>query len=103
MLTTERQLTTRVSQLSIEENYTNLDIDEHEVVNPNNGYTFRYPQRILESPSQNKAVGIRRLDIIPTTHVLLFEILISKNIAGDTRLKIDLQIMSNNTLFEILS
>ena len=105
MLTTEHQLTTRVSELSIEENYTNLDIEEYEKdltnVNKNNGYTFRYPQRWLESPSQNKAVGIRRLDITPTSHVLSLEIVIQNAYSLD--IQIDLQIMSNNTLFEILS
>ena len=110
MLTTERQLTTRVSELSIEENYTNLDIEEYEKdltnVNKNNGYTFRYPQRWLESPSQNKAVGIRRLDIIPTTHVLSlkFSPLNPVNDDEDPDPEIlNIEIMTSNTLFEILS
>ena len=107
MFKTENQFSTTASQLPVEENYTNLDIDQYEVVNPGVGYTFRYPQRWLESPSQNKAIGIRRLDITPTAHVfkLQFEVTKPSSVSGNSPSPrvINFQVMAQNTLFEILT
>ena len=111
MYKTENQFSTTASQLPIEENYTNLDIDPHEVINPQVGYTFRYPQRWLESPSQNKAIGIRRLDIIPTNHVLSLVISVEKPASVTTEdpedtpdpIIINFEILAQNTLLEILT
>ena len=107
MFKTENQFSTTASQLPVEENYTNLDLDQYEVLNPQNGYTFRYPQRWLESPSQNKAIGIRRLDITPTAHVfsLQFEVTKPDSVSGSSPLPriIKFQVMAQNTLFEILT
>ena len=107
MFKTENQFSTTASQLPIEENYTNLDIDPYETINPLNGYTFRYPQRWLESPSQNKAIGIRRLDIIPTNHVISLTFTVEKpsGVSEDAPnpVTIYFQILAQNTLLEILT
>ena len=109
MIKTEAQETSHASQLPIEENYTNLDVLEFERsisnINRNTGYTFSYPQRWLESPSKNKVVGIRRLDIIPTTHVISLKVTVQNPDDEDVEeeANINLQIMSNNTLLEILT
>ena len=107
MFKTENQFSTTASQLPIEENYTNLDIDQYETLNPSVGYTFRYPQRWLESPSQNKAIGIRRLDIIPTAHVisLRFNVVKPESVSGTSPSPktISFQVMAQNTLLEIIT
>ena len=107
MFKTENQFSTTASQLPVEENYTNLDIDQYETLNEQNGYTFRYPQRWLESPSQNKAIGVRRLDIIPTTHVisLRFNVVKPESVSGTSPSPrtISFQVMAQNTLLEIMT
>ena len=65
MYRTENQFNTTASELAIEEVYTNLDIEPNDLYIPNEGFTFRYPQRWLNDPSQNKAIGLRRLNITP--------------------------------------
>ena len=61
----EKQFNTTASELAIEEVYTNLDIEPNDLYVPNEGFTFRYPQRWLNDPSQNKAIGLRKLSITP--------------------------------------
>ena len=78
MYKTERQFTTRASEYTIEEVYTNLDIPENEQYIPSEGYAFRYPQRWLNDPSQKKVVGIRRLRITPPRHITAYGLEIEK-------------------------
>ena len=65
MYRTENQFNTTASELAIEEVYTNLDIEPNDLYIPTEGFTFRYPQRWLNDPSQNKAIGLRKLSITP--------------------------------------
>ena len=65
MYRTENQFNTTASELAIEEVYTNLDIEPNDLYIHNEGFTFRYPQRWLNDPSQHKAIGLRRLNITP--------------------------------------
>ena len=107
MYKTENRLNNSVSRLSIEEIYTNLDINPYETLNPQVGYTFCYPQRWLENPSQNKAIGIRRLDIIPSNHVLSLIFAVKKP-TGITEeppapITVDIEILSRETLIQALS
>ena len=76
-----KQLSNRVSAKTIEETYTENDVehvkDEHgkETTDislnyiPNTGFTFDYPQRWLNEETDFKAIGIRRLKVVPTSHV----------------------------------
>ena len=107
MYKTKKRFNNSVSRLPIEENYTNLDIDPYEVINPQVGHTFRYPQRWLESPSQKKVIGIRRLDITPSSHVLslLFSVEKPASATEDppNPTIINFEISSQDTLLGILS
>lgn len=70
----EKQFNSRASEHAIEEVYTNNDISTNDLKIIREGYEFRYPQRWLDDPSQNKAIGIRRLDIKPTHHIINYRI-----------------------------
>ena len=72
----ENQFNTTTSDLAIEEVYTNLDIAPNDMYLPYEGYVFCYPQRWLDDPSQNKVIGIRRLNIAATTHTFNFAVII---------------------------
>ena len=103
MLKNENQLTYRESQMFIEENYTNLDIESRD----NYNMVFKYPQRWIESPSQNKVVGIRRLNIIPTPHVykLTFHVVKPSSVTGTGPRDryITFNITQDNNLHEVLT
>lgn len=73
MYATENQLNTKASDCAIEEVYTNNEIIVNEEFNPNIGYLFYYPYRFTSDPAQLKAVGIRRLSIVPSTHALYYK------------------------------
>ena len=74
----------RVSAKTIEETYTDLDVfknDEDKTdislnYMPNTGFTFDYPQRWLNEENEFKAIGVRRLNVVPSSHTftLLFDI-----------------------------
>ena len=70
MYQSEKQFNTTASEHTIEEVYTNLDIAPNDMYLPYEGYAFRYPQRWLDDPSQNKMIGIRKLTILPTRHII---------------------------------
>ena len=61
----ENQFNTTTSDLAIEEVYTNLDVEPNDPCISTKGFAFRYPQRWLNDPSQNKAIGLRKLSITP--------------------------------------
>ena len=65
MYTSEKQFNTATSDLAIEEVYTNLDVEPNDPCISTKGFAFRYPQRWLNDPSQNKAIGLRKLSITP--------------------------------------
>ena len=76
-----KQLSNRVSAKTIEETYTENDVEHVKDDNnkettdislnyiPNTGFTFDYPQRWLNEENDFKAIGIRRLKVVPTSHV----------------------------------
>ena len=108
MFKNENQFSRTASQLSIDEAYTNFDIDNDEIVSAREGYTFKYPQRWLSDPSLNKAIGIRRLNIIPTSHTFTLTLSVTrpKDAGPGTSpgaKTLHVRVMRSNTTEEILS
>jgi len=112
----ERQMSTRASKFPIEEHYTNIDINPNEEIDPRYGVTYEYPVRWANDPSLNKAIGIRRLDCIPTAHIFTLTIWYYKPVeetdedgvtnttytTGD-RITKKFAVTKNNTLLEIIN
>jgi hypothetical protein len=67
---TERQHLNRVSELPIEEVFTDLDVNRNIQIDKSSGYRFEYPPKFIQTVLNNKVIGIRRLEVIPTSHVL---------------------------------
>ena len=106
MFKNENQFSRTASQLSIDEAYTNFDIDNDEIVSAREGYTFKYPQRWLSDPSLNKAIGIRRLNIIPTSHTFTLTLSVKRPTgagASPSPRTLHVRVMRSNTTEEILS
>ena len=108
MFKNENQFSRTASQLSIDEAYTNFDIDNDEIVSAREGYTFKYPQRWLSDPSLNKAIGIRRLNIIPTSHTFTLTLSVTRptDVVPGSSPKprtLHVRVMKSNTTEEILS
>lgn len=108
MFKNENQFSRTASQLSIDEAYTNFDIDNDEIVSAREGYTFKYPQRWLSDPSLNKAIGIRRLNIIPTSHTFTLTLSVKRPKdagagASPSPRTLHVRVMRSNTTEEILS
>lgn len=108
MFKNENQFSRTASQLSIDEAYTNFDIDNDEIVSAREGYTFKYPQRWLSDPSLNKAIGIRRLNIIPTSHTFTLTLSVTRPKdagagASPGPRTLHVRVMRSNTTEEILS
>ena len=93
-----KQLSNRVSAKTIEETYTDNDV-EHVLdanknpttdisagYNPTTGFTFDYPMRWLNDQSEYKAIGIRRLKVVPTSHVLALNICIKYQLTDDSQI-----------------
>ena len=93
-----KQLSNRVSAKTIEETYTDNDV-EHVAdengkpttdisagYNPTTGFTFDYPMRWLNDQSEYKAIGIRRLKVVPTSHVLALNIYIKYQLTDDSQI-----------------
>ena len=68
MLQSEKQFNTKATTESFEEIYTNYDVSVEEDYLASSGYPFDYPTKWLNDPSMNKRIGIRRLDVLPSTH-----------------------------------
>ena len=115
-----KHLSNRVSAKTIEETYTDLDVEHVKDANgkettdislnynPNIGFTFDYPQRWLNEENEFKAIGIRRLKVIPTSHVFVLSISIKYRIDDTTKtyetksIRLPLTITSENTTEEII-
>ena len=115
-----KQLSNRVSAKTIEETYTDNDI-EHVMedgrpttdisagYNPTTGFTFDYPMRWLNDQSEYKAIGIRRLKVVPTSHVLALNIFIKYQLSSQTQIVslpptyVPLSITSENSFEEIIN
>ena len=114
-----KQLSNRVSAKTIEETYTDNDV-EHVIdkngiqttdisagYDKNSGFTFDYPMRWLNDASDFKAIGIRRLNVIPTSHVIGLWANIKYQYTSDSPLvelppcPLPLSILSENTFEEI--
>lgn len=106
MYTNEKQFTSTASEYAIEEVYTNLDVEPNDLCIPSEGYTFKYPQRWLDDPSQNKMIGVRRLSITPPR--ISFRFYFSfYSVSGNTETEIGKQylredVTNQNSLLEIL-
>ena len=115
-----KQLSNRVSAKTIEETYTDNDV-EHVIgqngiqttdisagYDKNSGFTFDYPMRWLNDTSDFKAIGIRRLNVIPTSHVIALWVNIKYKYTSDSPLvtlppcPLPLTILSENTFEEIV-
>ena len=70
MYKTEKQFTNNASRLPVEEIYTSVDLDKGQEWDPNLGFNFQYPQRWVSDRSQKKAIGVRRLKVTPSSHVI---------------------------------
>ena len=115
-----KQLSNRVSAKTIEETYTDNDI-EHVMedgrpttdisagYNPTTGFTFDYPMRWLNDQSEYKAIGIRRLKVVPTSHVLALNVYIKYQLSSQTQIVslpptyVPLSITSENSFEEIIN
>ena len=118
-----KNLSNRVSAKTIEETYTENDV-ERELVpndkgvviddisksyNPTTGFVFDYPMRWLNDRSEFKAIGIRRLNVVPSSHVFALEITINWKItiSGEEKkyhitIKLNESIIKTNNIEEIM-
>ena len=115
-----KQLSNKVSAKTIEETFTDNDV-EHVIdqngiqttdisagYDKNRGFTFDYPMRWLNDSSDFKAIGIRRLNVIPTSHVIALWANIRYQYTSDSPLvtldpcPLPLTILSENTFEEIV-
>ena len=103
MYQSEKQFNTTASVLAIEEAYTNLDIAPNDMYLPYEGYVFCYPQRWLDDPSQNKVIGIRRLNIAATTHTFNFAVIIEDGEVKSQYETGDIKVLKSNKLMEVLN
>ena len=113
-----KQLSNRVSAKTIEETYTDNDVEhviENKVqttdisagYNENSGFTFDYPVRWLNDSSDFKAIGIRRLNVVPTSCVIYLSVEIKYQFTPNSNLErligiLPLTILSENTFEEIV-
>ena len=115
-----KQLSNRVSAKTIEETYTDLDVEHVKDAdgkdttdislnyNPNTGFTFDYPQRWLNEENEFKAIGIRRLKVIPTSHIFALQVQVEYMLLGSAeayetnKMRIPLTITTENSTEEII-
>ena len=67
MYRTEKQLTTKQNKVIYEEVYFNSNMTI-ENFNDNSGFLLTYPNKFSQNPSQDKSIGIRRIEVIPPAH-----------------------------------
>ena len=114
-----KQLSNRVSAKTIEETFTDNDVlhvkdengyDTSDIsagYNPTTGFSFDYPMRWLNDHSDFKAVGIRRLKVVPTAHVLVLNVYVmfqyNEGAIKETQpCRLPLTITSENSFEEII-
>ena len=66
MYRSEKQLTTKQAKKTYEEVYFAGDFDLSRY-NDNSGFLLTYPNKFSQNPSQDKSIGIRRIDLDPGT------------------------------------
>ena len=69
MYKTEKQLTTKQNKIIYEEVYFEKDFDVDKY-NNNSGFLLTYPNKFSQNPSQDKSIGIRRIDVDPGCHFI---------------------------------
>jgi hypothetical protein len=74
---------------------------------PDTGFTFDFPNRWLNEETDFKAIGIRRLNVVPTSHVftLIFNIhykAVDKTKEYDAKLRRRLTITAENSFEEVI-
>ena len=115
-----KHLSNRVSAKTIEETYTDLDVEHVKDANgkdttdislnynPNTGFTFDYPQRWLNEENEFKAIGIRRLKVIPTSHIFVLLVQVEYMLLGSSeayetpKIRLPLTITTENSTEEII-
>ena len=75
MYNTEKQATTRASKIAFEECFMSIDSPDKSF-DPSIGYRFPYPAQWLSNPSAKKMIGIRSLNVTPSSHVMAFQIIL---------------------------
>ena len=99
-----KNLSNRVSAKTIEETYTENDVTNQ--YQPDIGFQFDYPQRWLNDESDFKAIGIRRLYVVPTSHVFTIIINIKYKKPGEdektNNFSETLEIVAENNFEEII-
>lgn len=82
----EKQITKRATHKNVEQFYTSIDIDKNITsFDANTGFTFEYPFRWITDESQDKRIGIRRLNVIPSSHTFQLRVIcIYMNESGAT-------------------
>ena len=96
MYKTEKQLTTKQNKVVYEEVYFNSDMTQE---NYNEGYRLTYPNKFSQNPSQDKSIGIRRVEVIPSPHSI--NVGVEYNGVGTSQF-VSCEYQSDNTLQEIL-
>ena len=114
-----KQLSNRVSAKTIEETYTDIDVahvkdkgkDTTDIslhYLPDTGFTFDYPQGWLNEQTEFKAIGVRRLKVVPTSHVFTIKFSIgyryknNKEDHGVSDIPYQASVTPANTLEEII-
>ena len=75
MFDSQNNLSKRSSTKAVEEIFTDNDVERNgSDLSPSYtkdvGFSFDYPMRWLNDPSEMKAIGLRRCKVIPTSHVI---------------------------------
>lgn len=108
MIPTEKQLSTKATTDSFDEIYNNADISVNDTYLAETGYPFDYPTRWLNDPSMNKRIGIRRLDVLPSSHSFALKITAYPREAGgldteDFSGTITVSVTCRDNLIQVLS
>jgi len=78
MFDSQNNLSKRSSTKAVEEIFTDNDVTRNgSDISPSYtkdvGFSFDYPMRWLNDPSEMKAIGLRRCKVIPTSHVITIQ------------------------------
>ena len=99
MYRTEKQLTTKQNKVIYEEVYFSSNMTR-ENFNDNSGYLLTYPNKFSQNPSQDKSIGIRRIEVIPPSHTISVAVEFDNGAAISPFVTCEYQ--SSNNLQEIL-
>jgi hypothetical protein len=97
MYKTEKQFENNASKLTIEETFMNIDSPDTSF-DPYIGYRFHYPIQFTSNPSNQKMIGLRSLNITPSSHSFVLTL----DIENETEVVWSMSITDENNLQEIL-